>query len=109
MSQLLILGTTILAIGPLIDTGVSIQCPDIIYPKSTIPGYEIQVVALPSDFTIQTYKWISGALVKNAVVAPPITVAQSSANYIAMMQSRVDALNAKGDFLEAYLLQRTFK
>ncbi len=109
MSQLLIFGAAILAIGPLIDTGNSIQCPDIIYPKATIPGYEIQIVSLPADFTIQTYQWIAGALQKKAVVTPPITVAQSNANYIAMMQSRVDALDAKGDFLEAYLLQRTFK
>lgn len=71
MSQLLILGTAILAVGPLIDTGDTIECPGIDFPKAVIPGYEIQEVSLPDDFTIQTYIWVAGALQKVVEPIPP--------------------------------------
>lgn len=64
MTQLLILSTSILAIGPVTDTGDSIQTPDIVYPKSLIPGYEVVDVSLPDDFSIQDYEWVSGHLQK---------------------------------------------
>ena len=109
MTQLLILGTAILAIGPLVDDGDAIECPDITYPKSVIVGYEIHDVSLPSDFTIITYQWVGNALHKIVVPPPPIPPPNAHDNYIAMMESRVDALVAEGLIVEAILLRESLK
>lgn len=62
MSDLLILGTDILAIGPFTITDDSIIAPDIVFPKSIIPGWEIVSADLPEGFLIADYEWVSGHL-----------------------------------------------
>jgi hypothetical protein len=106
MSQLLILGTGILAIGPLVDTGNAIQCPDIIYPKTTIPGYEIQDVVLPSDFTIQTYRWVAWALQKIVEPTPPPIFNEPiiTESFNASLKRKAVKLEAQGQTFEAVQL-----
>lgn len=109
MTQLLIVGTVILATGPLVDDGDSIECPGITYPKSVIVGYEIQDVSLPNDFTITTYEWVGNALHKIVIPLPPVVRPDNHANYIAMMESRADALEAQGLIVDAILLRESLK
>src|ERR1700748_826865 len=88
MTQLLIVGTSILAIGPIDDSGTDVITPDIIYPKSLIPGYQIVDVNLPSGFAIQDYEWISGNLHK--IDATPDTPTPEQQR--AAIQAQIDAL-----------------
>lgn len=70
MTEILVINSVILACGPFDNTEDSIVCPDIIYPKSVIDGYEIVEIDLPDDFSIYSYEYISGILNKKVVVIP---------------------------------------
>lgn len=106
MSQLLILGTAILAVGPFVDTENQISSPDIVYPKSTIPGYQIQDVTLPPDFTIQTYRWVAGALQKIADPTPSPTADAPiiTASFNASLKRKAVKLQQQGKTFEAVQL-----
>lgn len=64
MSQLLILGTSILAQAPLIESEDSIQSSDAVYPKIAIDGYRIVEASLPNGFSCHEYQFINDAIVK---------------------------------------------
>jgi hypothetical protein len=72
MTQLLIQGSSILAQAPLTDTGDAIHSVDCIYPKTSMSGWQIIDVAVPSGFVPSAYTWNGAALVQNSVtfVAP---------------------------------------
>jgi hypothetical protein len=67
MTELLILGRTILAQGPLQKTTETISAPDGVFPKHVIEGWAIVEAELPDDFSCASYEWNSGPVRK-----PPI-------------------------------------
>lgn len=109
MSQLLVLSTAILAVGPFTVTDTDIIGPDVIYPKAIIPGYEIVETDLPPNFNPPDWEWIAGQLEPKYVPPPQISQEQAKANYIAMMESRADVLQAEGKIVEALLLRESLK
>lgn len=64
MTDLLVLDTSILAVGPFQITDTEIIASDIIFPKSVIPGYEIVSATLPPGFVPSDYQWIDDELVQ---------------------------------------------
>jgi hypothetical protein len=107
MTQLLILSTSILATGPVVDTGDSLQTPFIIYPKSLIPGYQIQDVSLPSDFSVQTYQWVSGQLQK--IPVPPVNNLPQNAGIVTQsfnssLRRKANSMQTQGKTFEAVQL-----
>lgn len=64
MTELLVLGSVILAHGPLEKTTDTISAPDGIFPKHVIGGWSIVEVELPADFSCATYEWRSGLVRK---------------------------------------------
>lgn len=109
MTQLLVIAPDILAIGPFSETETDIIAIGIVYPKAIIPGYQIVDAELPPNFLIQDYNWVDGVLVKKFVPPPQISDEQAKANYIAMMESRADVLEAEGKIVEALLLRESLK
>jgi len=109
MTQLLIIGTKILAVGPFSETSEEIISTEIIYPKSTIPDYQINDTSLPEDFSIQTYEWITDHVQKKSVPTPSISPEQAKENYVGMIEIRADALEASGDLIGALLLRESLK
>jgi hypothetical protein len=109
MTQLLVWDTAILAVGPIEDMGDSLYTPEMSIPKALIPGYQIVETSLPSDFSPATYEWIGGVLKKKSVPQPKISSEQAKANYIGMMESRADKLEAEGKIVEALLLRESLK
>jgi hypothetical protein len=100
MTQLLIVGSTILAQGPFEQTDDEIKSADAIYPKHVIDGYQLVEADLPEGFTCAGYEWIEDALsAKPPVVIPPV-VPQSVTRFQALA-----ALDAAGhlDAVEAIM------
>lgn len=111
MTQILIVGSAILAQGPFTDNGDSIAAPDIVFPKSTIPGYSIVDVALPDGFSVGGYSWDGSKPVIKVPVAAAVVVpaavsrlqalyALQKAGLLAQVQA---AVNASTDPLTAII------
>lgn len=77
MTQILILGSGILAQGPFTDTGDSLAAPDIVYPKATIPGYQIVDVPLPDHFSPAGFTWNGSEIVAKTAPLSPIPIPQT--------------------------------
>jgi len=86
--NILILGTTILAINVTEDTD-NIVSDDAIYPKHVIPGWQIVAAELPVDYGPGRYKW-DGGFVLIPVATPPIPIPTS----VTMRQARLALLGA---------------
>ena len=69
MSQLLILGSSVLAVGPLVETSAEIAAPDVIFPKQSMPGWQIVETNLPNDFSPMTHEWANGSIQKKSIEA----------------------------------------
>lgn len=78
MTQLLIIGSKILAQGPFTDTGDSVKSADAIYPKIVISGYAIVDVTLPADFSLARYQWVNGALSRNPDSPAAVSAAKTT-------------------------------
>lgn len=109
MTQLLVIAPDILCIGPFTETDTDIIAPDIIFPKSIIPGWEIVDATLPDGFQLQDYQWIGGELVPKYIPPPQISPEQAKRNYVAMMLSRAGKLRAEGKTTEALTLELQVK
>jgi hypothetical protein len=79
MTQLLILGTSILAQAPIVDSGDTLRSADAIYPKSVIAGYQLVDAALPPGFSPAAYSWNGSAVVANPL--PAATVPQTVSRF----------------------------
>lgn len=75
MSQLLILGSAIIASNP-IESDDAFTTPDAVYPKHVIEGYEVVTADVPDGFTVQGHEWIDGAVAAKAPVVVPPTQAE---------------------------------
>ncbi|MGZ5053313.1 MAG: hypothetical protein ACXWAT_00060 [Methylobacter sp.] len=82
--NILIQGTTILAIDPLIDTGSAIKSADAIYPKSVIPGWQIVQATLPADYAPGKYSYSAGVFTLNSAPTQPVIVPQSVSRFQAL-------------------------
>lgn len=76
MSQLLVLGSIILAADP-VETGDSFVTPDQIFPKHVIPGYFLVGAVLPEGFTPHTYFWNGSDPEMSPVPDTPVDVPQT--------------------------------
>lgn len=74
MTQLLVVGTAILAVGPFTMTPDEIRAPDVIFPVHTVEGWQMVSAELPPDFTPLAYEWVKGGLAAREQPAPPIEV-----------------------------------
>lgn len=63
MTQLLIQGSAILAVGPFEQAADSIVGPDAIFPKHVLDGWHIVEADLPPDFSTGAYRWDGADLV----------------------------------------------
>lgn len=64
MNILYVPSTMIVAAGPYVDAGKTLDFKDAIIPKDAVPGYKIADVQVPQDFTPSTYAFVNGALEK---------------------------------------------
>lgn len=77
MKQLLIVGETILAVGPFVDDGENIRAytpegkADAVYPKHVMSGHAVVTTGLPADFSCSGYLWKGGLVKRPPVVIPP--------------------------------------
>lgn len=81
MTQLLILGTAILAMEPLQETDEEIIAIDSIYPKHVILGWQLVDATVPEDFTPSTYYYHDGNVYLKPVEVPHPTL-DDYTNYI---------------------------
>lgn len=86
--KLLILNSTILACGDLIETDDSIQSVDAIYPKHVIAGWQIVDAEVPEGFAPAGYEWDGGQV----VARPPVVVPPTREELKAARQAAVDAI-----------------
>lgn len=94
MTQLLIVGTTILDIGPFTQTDAQITSADAVYPLNAIPGYSLQDVTLPAGFTSARYRWVDGALA--AAPPDPLVLADAQAAQTALVSAACNAAIVAG-------------
>lgn len=106
MTQLLVLGTVILAVGPVNDSGDNVVTPYIIYSKSMIPGYEIVGTELPPNFIPQDYEWIDDELfLKSPPYQPgPDSSGIVSDSYNASLRRKAVKMQEQGQTFEAVQL-----
>lgn len=78
MTQLLIQGSGVLALGPFEQNESEIVAPDGIYPVHVIPGWQIVETELPDDFTCVAYEWNGAALVSAQPSAEQLLDAQTA-------------------------------
>ncbi len=90
MTQLLIVGTAILAQGPLTQDDAHIFAPDITYPKDVIVGWQIVDVEAPSGFEPVNFTWDGAAVQPKPVVIAPLPVPQE----VTAFQAKAALLNA---------------
>lgn len=88
MTQLLIVGSTIIAQGPLTQDASNVYATDAIYPKHVINGYQLVEAELPAGFTCAGYEWINGALSQKPPVVIPPVVPESVSRFQARMALR---------------------
>jgi hypothetical protein len=69
MTQILVVGSEILAVAPLTDTGNNIVSSDAIYPKTSMPGWFLTDMALPADFAPHKYQLSGNQLVVRTLPA----------------------------------------
>lgn len=74
MTQLLTQGSTILAVGPFIETDDSIRAEDVIFPKHVIEGYLVVEAELPDHFQSSSYQWNGTAVVMKTEQTAPTPV-----------------------------------
>lgn len=74
MTQLLVVGAAILAVGPFTMTPDEIRGPDVIFPAHTVEGWQLVSAELPPDFSPLTYEWVKGGLAPKESPAPTIEV-----------------------------------
>lgn len=86
MTQLLIQGEVVLAVGPFEMDAESIKAPDAIFPKHVIPGWSMADVELPSDFTVAGYAWDGVAV----TAKPPVFIQPTVQEYTDAVQKHLD-------------------
>ena len=69
MSQLLIVETGILAVGPFTVTDAIVRSSEAIFPKHTMDNWEIVETELPANFNLVDFVYLSKALVKLSSLA----------------------------------------
>lgn len=92
MTQLLIVGTNIIAQGPFISTDGAVETADQIIPKHIIEGWYIVDVDVPEGFTPGGYEYINSVL---AVKPPPPLTDEQRAAKRAVIQAEIDELERK--------------
>ena len=92
MTQLLIIGTTILAQGPFDITDWEIRTADQIIPKHIIAGFSFHDVVVPANFHPSNYQWIAGGLVEKP--GTPYDLVGGCSKLLALIDAEVDAVYA---------------
>lgn len=78
MNLLVLPSGVIIAAGAYTETATTLTFADQVVPKSAVPGYQIINIAVPADFTPQTYTYNGGVLTKIPV---PVPVPDTLNNY----------------------------
>jgi len=98
MTQLLIIGSAILAQGPFEQDDDNVCATDAVYPKHVIEGWQIVEADLPAAFSCADYEWIDGALSEKPPVVPPPVVPESVTRFQALaaleLDGKLDAVEA---------------
>lgn len=89
MTQLLILGATVLARGPFTVTDTEIRAEDSTWPKHVVPGWEIVETDAPEDFTPGEFEWVGEKLVGKATDAEA-AFNEKVKHYDSVVQNRLD-------------------
>lgn len=76
MTQLLVLGEKVLAVGPFTETESEVIAADSIWPKHVMVGWSIVNATLPAGFTQATHTWNGSALVSIAPDLGPAKLAK---------------------------------
>ena len=84
MSNILVLGTSILAVNP-IDTGTQWETADQIIPKNVALGAQIISATLPEDYAPGKYTYSGGVFVAIPPPVPPV------ADFTNAVQAHLDA------------------
>lgn len=88
MTNLLIVGSQILDVGPFSDDGITVSSPTANYPHSAMPGFQIVTTTVPPGFFPTAYTWNGTAVVPTP--APPPPVPQS----VTATQAKIALVNA---------------
>ena len=86
--NILIQGSTILAIGPFTMTDTEIHSPDAVFPKHVVAGWQIVDATLPVNFAPGSHTYSNGVFTK----IPPTAEAIAAAAEIARLQAIQDAI-----------------
>lgn len=112
MTQILVVGSSILIAGAMALEADRVVCNEVGFPFNAIPGYQIiEAGLLPADFSTRKYIWSGGIVTVDPAYIPPADPASASelsdiskASYAASLQRQAAKLQAAGNTYKAVQL-----